>query len=47
MMAQTQAGTPRVRVSDADRERAIGVLKAALAEGRLTRDENAGYVSFY
>ena len=36
-----------MRVSDADRERAIGVLKAPFAEGRLTREENAGYVSFY
>jgi DUF1707 SHOCT-like domain len=31
----------RARVSDAGRERAIDVLKAAIAEGRLTRDEHA------
>jgi hypothetical protein len=35
------SGYARVRVSDADRERAIDVLKAAFAEGRLTRDEHA------
>lgn len=28
------------RVSDADRERAVDVLRAAFAEGRLTRDEH-------
>jgi hypothetical protein len=27
------------RASDADRERVIGVLKAAFVQGRLTRDE--------
>lgn len=37
-------GTPgfdhgRLRASDADRERTIDVLKAAFAEGRLTKDE--------
>lgn len=31
----------RVRVSDADRERAINVLKEAFAEGRLTREEHS------
>jgi hypothetical protein len=31
----------RGRVSDADRERAIDVLKEAFAEGRLTREEHA------
>ncbi len=28
-----------LRASDADRERAVDVLKAAFAEGRLTQDE--------
>jgi uncharacterized membrane protein len=32
-------GFSRLRASDADRERSIDVLKAAFAEGRLTRDE--------
>ena len=27
------------RASDADREKVIGVLKAAFAQGRLTKDE--------
>ena len=31
----------RVRVSDADRERVIDVLKAAFPEGRLTREAHA------
>jgi hypothetical protein len=35
------SGYARVRVSDADRERAIDVLKDAFAEGRLTGDEHA------
>jgi DUF1707 SHOCT-like domain len=35
------SGCARTRVSDADRERAIDVLKAAFAEGRLTREEHA------
>jgi DUF1707 SHOCT-like domain/Domain of unknown function (DUF4190) len=29
-----------IRVSDADRERAVDVLKAAFAEGRLTKEEH-------
>jgi len=33
-----------VRASDADRERAIDVLKAAFAEGRLTREEHSARV---
>jgi Domain of unknown function (DUF1707)/Domain of unknown function (DUF4190) len=33
------AGYGNMRASTADRERAIDVLKAAFAEGRLTRDE--------
>src|SRR5258708_8661313 len=32
-------GRGRLRASTADRERAIDVLKAAFAEGRLTKDE--------
>jgi Domain of unknown function (DUF1707)/Domain of unknown function (DUF4190) len=40
-MTRTPADTPRARVSDADRERAIDVLKAAFAEGCLTREEHA------
>jgi hypothetical protein len=32
-------GHRRMRASDADREQAIDVLKAAFAQGRLTRDE--------
>jgi hypothetical protein len=32
------------RVSDADRERAVDVLRAAFAEGRLTRDEHGARV---
>jgi hypothetical protein len=34
-------GYAHARVSDADRERAIDVLRAAFAEGRLTREEHA------
>ena len=30
-----------IRASDADRERAVDVLKAGFAEGRLTREEHA------
>jgi len=36
MAAQGRAG---IRASDADRDRAGEVLKAAFAEGRLTKDE--------
>lgn len=32
------------RVSDADRERAVDVIKSAFAEGRLTRDEHSARV---
>ena len=32
------------RASDADRERAVDVLKAALAEGRLSRQEHGARV---
>jgi Domain of unknown function (DUF1707) len=34
-------GHASARSSDADRERAIEVLKAAFAEGRLTREEHS------
>lgn len=34
-------GHGSARASDADRERAIDVLKAAFAEGRLTREEHS------
>jgi hypothetical protein len=37
-------GYGNVRVSTADRERAIDVLKAAFAEGRLTREEHEARV---
>ncbi len=33
-----------MRASDADRERAVDVLSAAFAEGRLTRDEHSARV---
>jgi uncharacterized protein DUF1707 len=36
---QETAGPGWLRASDADRERVVGVLKAAFVEGRLTRDE--------
>ena len=35
----TPAGHGRLRASTADRERAVDVLKAGFAEGRLTKDE--------
>jgi hypothetical protein len=35
---------PSVRASDADRERAIGVLSEAFAEGRLTTEEHSARV---
>jgi Domain of unknown function (DUF1707)/Domain of unknown function (DUF4190) len=38
------AGYGDARASDADRERAIDVLKAAFAEGRLTREEHGARV---
>jgi DUF1707 SHOCT-like domain len=34
------AGGPQTLASDADRDAAVGVLNAALAEGRLTADEH-------
>ena len=37
----TAGGYGHTRASDADRERAIDVLKAAFAEGRLTREEHS------
>ena len=39
------ARTLASRASDADRERAVDVLKAAFAEGRLDQDEYAERVS--
>jgi DUF1707 SHOCT-like domain len=38
-MAAAQGRSGDLRASDADREQAIGVLKAAFVEGRLTEDE--------
>jgi hypothetical protein len=35
---------PSVRASDADRERTIGVLSEAFAEGRLTTEEHSARV---
>jgi len=35
----TAGGLGRLRTSHADREQAIGVLKAAFVQGRLTKDE--------
>lgn len=40
----TSATFGGVRVSDADRERAVDVLRASFAEGRLTRDEHGARV---
>jgi hypothetical protein len=40
----TPPGYGRLRAAQADRERAIDVLKAAFAEGRLDKDEYAGRV---
>ena len=37
----TARGYGNARASDADRERAIDVLKAAFAEGRLTKEEHS------
>src|SRR5260370_31817052 len=39
------AGDGRLRASTADRERAVDVLKAGFAEGRLTKDEYDDRVS--
>jgi hypothetical protein len=36
---QEAAGPGRLLASDADRERVVGVLKAAFVDGRLTKDE--------
>ena len=41
----TPAGDGRMRASTADRERAVDVLKAGFAEGRLTKDEYDARVS--
>ncbi len=38
-LAATATGYGGLRASDADRERVIGILKAAFVEGRLDRDE--------
>jgi hypothetical protein len=40
-MAENPAELDRMRISDADRDRAASLLAAALAEGRLTADEHA------
>jgi len=39
------AGPPRALAADADRERAVDVLKAGFAEGRLTKGEHEDRVS--
>src|SRR5216683_5770588 len=39
------AGAPQTRASDADRDRAAGLLGAAFAEGRLTADEHGERLS--
>src|SRR5260370_17815818 len=41
----TPGGDGRMRASTADRERAVDVLKAGFAEGRLTKDEYDARVS--
>src|SRR5258708_17123502 len=41
----TPAGDGRMRASTADRDRAVDVLKAGFAEGRLTKDEYDARVS--
>ncbi|MGW4896474.1 DUF1707 SHOCT-like domain-containing protein [Kitasatospora sp. NPDC004240] len=38
---RSEPSTPAVRISDADRDRALGILAAALAEGRLDAQEHA------
>ena len=40
-MGEDPADGTRMRISDADRDKAASVLSAALAEGRLTADEHA------
>ncbi|NXY94647.1 DUF1707 domain-containing protein [Streptomyces sp. BR123] len=42
--APVAPSAPAVRVSDADRDRALGILAAALAEGRLDAQEHASRV---
>ncbi|WP_190131897.1 DUF1707 SHOCT-like domain-containing protein [Streptomyces mashuensis] len=39
--AGAAAGRPALRASDADRDQVAGILREALAEGRLTADEHA------
>jgi hypothetical protein len=41
MDVQPFGDSPRLRASDADRDRAASVLNGAMAEGRLTADEHA------
>src|SRR5438552_550290 len=41
VIAEDPAEFARMRMSDADRDRAASVLSAALAEGRLTAEEHA------
>jgi hypothetical protein len=41
MTTQPFGDNPRLRASDADRDRAASVLNGAMAEGRLTVDEHA------
>jgi DUF1707 SHOCT-like domain len=38
-LQQPLAAVGRLRASHADREQAIGILKAAYVQGRLTKDE--------
>ncbi|MDQ2877304.1 MAG: DUF1707 domain-containing protein [Actinomycetota bacterium] len=42
MDVQPFGDNPRLRASDADRDRAASVLNGAMAEGRLTAEEHAG-----
>lgn len=41
MEDRSRPATPDIRISDQDRDRALGVLAAALAEGRLDPPEHA------
>ncbi|MEW2153899.1 DUF1707 domain-containing protein [Streptomyces sp. NPDC007189] len=41
LQKQTEAPVSELRASDADRDRIAGILREALAEGRLTADEHA------
>ena len=45
MTVQPFGDNPRLRASDADRDRAASVLNGAMAEGRLTVDEHADRLS--